>query len=141
MAVVLGVALLVGLSVWASTGNADLRLGDERFNAGRVERVADRIATDRRPFLYPDVSGTGSGRDIYVHHVGETPEVGWLAFSARAPGQDDRGCSLVWDLSAQELVDPCTEERFPADGSGLTRYPVEVEDGQLFVDLRTTTTP
>ena len=104
MAVVLGVALLVGLSVWSSSGNADLRLGDERFSAGRTDRLADRIATDRRPFLFSDVSGTGGGRDIYVHHVGETPAVGWLAYGARAPGQADRGCTLTWDVAVQELV-------------------------------------
>ena len=136
VAVVLGVAVLVGLSVWSSTGNADLRLGDERFAAGRVDRLAERIATDRRPFLFSDVSGTGGGRDIYVQHVGETPQVGWLAFAARAPDQDDRDCFLDWDLGAQELVDPCTGERFATDGTGLTRYRVAVEDGQLFVDLR-----
>ena len=145
VAVALGVALLVGLSVWSSTGDADLRLGDERFAAGRTERLAARIAADRRPFLFSDVSGTGGGRDIYVHHVGETPEVGWLAFAARAPGQTDRGCFLDWDVAAQELVDPCTGARFPGDGSGLTRYRVAVEDGQVYVDLRpgqaTTTQP
>ena len=144
VAVVFGVALLVGLSLWSSTGNADLRLGDERFSAGRTERLAERIATDRRPFLFSDVSGSGGGRDIYVHHVGETPAVGWLAYAARAPGQTDRACTLAWDVAAQELVDPCTGARFPAEGSGLTRYRVSVEGDQLFVDLRPeqpTTTP
>ncbi len=136
VAVVFGVALLIGLSIWSSTGNADLRLGDERFAAGRTDRLAERIATDRRPFLFPDVSGTGGGRHLYVHHVGETPEVGWLAFAASAPGEVDRNCYLDWDVAAQDLVDPCTGERFPADGSGLTRYRVSVEDGQLYVDLR-----
>jgi hypothetical protein len=70
---------------------------------------------------------------------------GWLAYAARAPGQTDRACTLAWDVAAQELVDPCTAARFPADGSGLTRYRVSVEGGQLYVDLRpeqtTTTAP
>jgi hypothetical protein len=144
VAVLFGAALLVGLSVLASSGSVDIRLGDDRFPVGRTERLARRIAVDRRPFLFSDVSGRGD-RDIYLQHLGETPEVGWLAFAARAPGQDDRDCFLDWDVAAQELVDPCTDERFPADGSGLTRYPVEVDDGQLYVDLRpsasTTTAP
>lgn len=135
VAVLFGAALLVGLSVLASSGSVDIRLGDDRFPVGQVDRLAERIAADRRPFLFSDLSGRGT-RDIYLHHVGETPEVGWLAFAARAPGQDDRSCGLVWDLPEQELVDPCTDERFPADGTGLTRYPVEVADGQLYVDLR-----
>ncbi len=135
VAVVVGLGLVLLVSVLSSRGDVDIRLGDERFLVGRTERLADRIATDRRPFLFPDVSGRGT-RDIYIQHVGETPEVGWLAFAARAPGQDDRDCFLVWDLPAQELVDPCTQERFPADGTGLTRYAVEVTDGQVYVDLR-----
>lgn len=135
VAVVFGIALVILVSVLASRGDVNVRLGDERFLVGRTERLAGRIASDRRPFLFSDVSGRGT-RDIYIHHVGETPEVGWLAYAARAPGQADRGCFLDWDVRAQELVDPCTLERFPADGTGLTRYPVEVTGGQLYVDLR-----
>lgn len=135
VAVVLGFALVLVLSVLSSRGDVDIRLGDERFPAGRTERLAARIAEDRRPFLFSDVSGRGT-RDIYVQHLGETAEVGWLAFAARAPGQTDRACALDWDLGTQELVDPCDGQRFPADGTGLTRYPVEVADGQLSVDLR-----
>ncbi len=135
VAVVVGFAVLLGLSILSSSGSVDIRLGDERFPVGQTQRLADRIAEDRRPFLFSDVSGGGT-RDIYLQHVGETPEVGWLAFAARAPGQADRRCVLDWDLAAQELVDPCSELRYPGDGSGLTRYPVEVDDGQLYVDLR-----
>ena len=134
-AVLLGIALLLGLSILSSSGSVDIRLGDDRFPVGQTERLASRIAEDRRPFLFSDVSGGGT-RDIYLQHLGETPAVGWLAYAARAPGQSDRRCVLDWDLAAQELVDPCTEQRYPGDGTGLTRYPVEVDDGQLYVDLR-----
>lgn len=134
-AVVFGFAVLLGVSILSSSGNVDIRLGDERFPVGQTERLASRIAEDRRPFLFSDVSGRGT-RDIYIQHVGDSPEVGWLAFAARAPGQSDRACVLDWVLADQELVDPCDEQRYPADGTGLTRYPVEVEAGQLFVDLR-----
>lgn len=136
VAVVFGFGVLLGVSILSSSGNVDIRLGDERFPVGRTDRLAGRIAEDRRPFLFSDVSGTDRGRDIYVQHLGETSEVGWLAFAARAPGQSDRECVLDWDLAEQELVDPCTDARFPADGTGLTRYPVEVEAGRLLVDLR-----
>ena len=135
VAVVFGFGVLLGVSVLSSSGRIDANLGDVRFPVGRTERLADRIAEDRRPFLFSDVSGRGT-RDIYIQHLGETSEVGWLAFAARAPGQSDRACALDWDLAEQELVDPCTDERYPADGTDLTRYPVEVEAGQLFVDLR-----
>jgi hypothetical protein len=135
VAVVVGLGLLLGLSILSSSGSVDIRLGDDRFPVGRTDRLAARIAEDRRPFLFSDVSGGGT-RDIYLQHLGETPEVGWLAFEARAPGQADRSCVLDWDLAAQELVDPCNDQRYPGDGSGLTRYPVEVDEGQLYVDLR-----
>ena len=144
LAVVVGFGVLLGVSVLASSGDVDIRLGDERFPVGQTERLASRIAEDRRPFLFSDVSGSGT-RDIYLQHLGETPEVGWLAFAARAPGQSDRSCVLEWDLAEQELLDPCDGTRYPGDGTGLTRYPVEVDEGQLYVDLRspktTTTAP
>ncbi|MDQ3385809.1 MAG: hypothetical protein M3503_07365 [Actinomycetota bacterium] len=135
VAVVVGFAVLLGVSVLSSSGNVDIRLGDERFPVGQTERLASRIAEDRRPFLFSDVSGAGT-RDIYLQHLGETPEVGWLAFAAQAPGRTDRRCVLDWDLAEQELVDPCDGTRYPGDGTGLTRYPVEVVGGQLYVDLR-----
>ena len=140
VAVVLGLAALLAVSVLSSRGDVDIRLGDDRFSVGRTERLAERIALDRRPFLFSDVSGRQS-RDLYIQHLGDDPAAGWLAFAARAPGQDDRACALVWDVADQELVDPCTAARFPADGTGLTRYPVEVTDGLLFVDLRSAHQP
>lgn len=134
MGVVIGIGVLLGVSVLTSSGSVDANLGDERYRADAA-RLAERIATDRRPFLLSDVSGRGT-RDIYIQHVGETSEVGWLAFAARAPGQSDRDCSLRWDLAVQDFFDPCTDERYPADGTGLTRYRVEVDGGDLYVDLR-----
>jgi hypothetical protein len=110
-----------------------VRLGDDEFRAGRADRLAARIAADGRPFLIADASPARE-RDIYLQHEGDDEEEGWLAFSARAPGQDQRGCSLVWHGTG--FADPCTGQPFPPDGEGLTHYATRVEDGIVLVDLR-----
>lgn len=129
--VLLALGGMIVVSTLASDGTVEVRLGDDEVRAGRTRRLAREI-DDRGPYLLPD-AGSGS-RDIYVQHLGEDEERGWLAFSARAPGQDDRACSLRWD--GRGFEDPCTGERFPSDGDGLTRYPTRVDDGEVFVDLR-----
>ena len=107
--------------------------GRQRFDAGRVDRLSAEIA-DRGPFLVADAS-PNRRRDIYVQWLGETEEVGWLAFSAFAPGQTDRSCFLVWDERSESFSDPCTGSTFDERGAGLEQFPVEVADGRLFVDL------
>lgn len=116
-------------------GEVQVRLGDEEFRAGRTERLAARIARDGRPFLIADASPARS-RDIYLQHTGDDEDEGWLAFAARAPDQDDRSCSLTWLPDEARFADPCTGERFPADGAGLTHWATRVDDGVLYVDLR-----
>ncbi|HEX8802840.1 MAG TPA: hypothetical protein VF743_01565 [Acidimicrobiales bacterium] len=151
--VALGTAFAV--SVLASRGSVEVRLGDETFEAGSAERAAGRIA-DSGPVLYPDAAG--GDRDIYLQHLGDDPETGWLAFAAR-PAQAPRECTLQWEPAGSgdpadgsfRLLDAdgeesgaCDGERFPATGEGLPSYPVEVADGRLTVDLnaadRATTT-
>lgn len=110
-----------------------MRLGDDVFRAGQVERLADSIAREG-PIAIPDASPERA-RDIYLQHVGESPEVGWLAFAAQAPGAD-RTCLLRWEPAGDQFRDPCSDQRFPADGEGLAQYPATVAEGELTVDLR-----
>lgn len=134
------VALAVaGVVLWAAVlvlqegkGTGQLS-GRQRFSVGRVDRLSAEIA-DRGPFLVADAS-PNRRRDIYVQWLGETPEVGWLAFSALAPGQTDRECFLVWRRPSSMFEDPCTGETFGPKGDGLEQLPVEVDDGRLYVDL------
>lgn len=133
MAVVAALALLWALAVLSSSGRVQPRLGDEVFVAGRVDRLAANIDRDG-PIAFPDASPQ-RGRDIYLQHLGATPEEGWLAFSAQAPGAERR-CLLQWLAPESLLVDPCSGQRYPADGTGLTRYPTTVEGGVVSVDLR-----
>jgi hypothetical protein len=130
-ATVFGLGLLVLVSWLTSRGDVDVRLGPSRFDAGNVERMAAEI-DERGPIPYQDPASRG--RDIYLHHVGDEVDEGWVAVGALAPGQDDRSCALRPDDDG--FVDPCTERRYPADGDGLTTYDTEVEDGRLWVDLR-----
>lgn len=130
--------LLVGWLVLqlASSGQADVRLGEDEFNAGFTEVLARAIADgDGQPLIFNDVSG--GDRDIYVQHVGTDEATGWYAFETRVPGADD--CFAEWDADGGQFVSTCDDSvTFPPDGTGLTAYPTRVnEDGRLIVDLRT----
>lgn len=125
---------LLALVLWlGSTGGVEVQLGDDTFEAGDAERIAAEI-TDRGPILYSDVAG--GSRDIYLNHIGKDPATGWHAFSAQQPGAE-RDCYLTWDSEAEQFVDPCDGATFPADGAGLTRYPVYLRDdgSRVVVDL------
>lgn len=117
----------------AGSGDINLKLGDEIFEAGKSDRLSKAIAK-AGPILIADASPNQT-RDIYIQHLGDDPEKGWIAFAARANGAP-RECYLEWKLSSREFVDPCSTNHYPADGKGLTGYSVEVRDGKVLVDLR-----
>ncbi len=130
-------AVVVGvLVVKAAPSNPDqVRLGDDEFNAGYAEVLADAIVEgDGQPLIFNDVSG--GDRDIYVQHLGEDDTTGWTAFETRLPGSDD--CFAVWDVDRELFVSSCDETvTFLADGTGLVAYPTRVNaDGRVIVDLR-----
>jgi hypothetical protein len=139
--VVVGLGLFGLVSCLANEGDVvEVRLGDDTFDAGDVDRIAAEV-DDRGPILYPDL--VGGARSIFVNHVEQDPEEGWVAFDAVAPGADD-DCVLEWRPDDSIFVDPCDGAEFPADGEGLPQYPAEVDDGHVVIDLnaafRTTTT-
>jgi hypothetical protein len=137
--VALGLAFLVAQA--ASRGDVDIHLGDERYNAGQIESIAQDIDEhDGLPLLYQDLGG--GGRNIYVQHLDRNPREGWVAFGAFDP--DDPSCAVVIDRDAKVLVNGCDEDvTYPLDGTGLRYYPTQVEGNRLYVDineLSTTTT-
>jgi hypothetical protein len=137
--VALGLAFLVAQA--ASRGDVEIRLGDERFDAGQVESITEAIADeDGLPLLYQDL--VGGGRNLYVQHLEDHPRKGWVAFGAFDP--DDPSCAVEIDRDAMRLVNACDESTtYPLDGTGLRYYPTEVEGNRLYVDineLSTTTT-
>ncbi|MDW3220823.1 MAG: hypothetical protein R8F63_19645 [Acidimicrobiales bacterium] len=135
--------VLGGMVLWVarSSGDVQIQLGDAQFDAGFTTRQAEEIDA-RGPILYADAGSSGQ-RDLYVQHVGDDPDVGWLAFSARRVG-DPRDCSVVWDpatatfsmVSSTDRV--CDDVTFDELGCGLVRYPVEVIDDKVIVFLNET---
>ncbi len=136
--VLTAVALVVLLLLMAGGGQVEVRLGDDEFNAGHVERLAGAVERDG-PILFPDAS-PARARDVYLQHLGATPEEGWIAMAAQAPGAG-RECVLRWDPATRTFSDPCGDAEFPEDGEGLPRYPTRIEEGRLFVDLRAEQAP
>jgi hypothetical protein len=132
--VVVAVGLFALVAIVAGGGDrdvVDVRLGDDTFDAGKVERIAREI-DDRGPILYNDL--VGGSRVIYVNHLADDPDEGWVAFDALQPGADD-DCVLEWEPDDEVFVDPCDGTEFPRDGAGLPSYPATVEDGRVSVDL------
>jgi hypothetical protein len=130
------VAVFVALA--ASRGDVEINLGDDRFNAGRAERLAKEIGDGGGlPFLYPDL--VGKDRNLFVQHLGDDPEKGWVAFGAFDP--DDPSCSVLIDRKDKTLVNGCDESvTYPLGGEGLRQYPTTVEDGEIYVDVNELTT-
>jgi hypothetical protein len=120
-----------------SSESSPLQPVDAEFNVGDASSRAAAIERDRTPLLFQDPADFE--RPIWVNHTGDRDDEGWSAFAAAV---DD--CEVEWDVDGQEFVD-CDGNRYPADGRGLTRFDVRVEDGNVIVDLDpdepTTTSP
>jgi hypothetical protein len=129
--VVIGLVVLLGLAILASRGDVKLQ-GDPVFSAGRTDSQAPAIERDG-PILLGDVAG--GDRDVYLQHLGDDEDRGWLAFDTRAPGAA-RDCAVRWVPEDESFEDPCSGRRYPPSGEGLRQYPVDVRDGRLTVDLR-----
>ena len=138
VAIVLIAVVAVFVALAASRGDVDIKLGDDRFNAGQAERLAEEIEDDGGlPFLYQDL--VGNDRHLFVQHVGGDPDEGWIAFGAFDP--DDPGCAVLIDREDEVLVNGCDESvTYPLDGEGLRQYPTSVEDGRIYVDVNEVTT-
>jgi hypothetical protein len=140
--VLAGIAFLtaVGLALWGvatlvsrGSDTIEVRLGDDEFDAGPAADRAEEIA-ERGPALFPGLVSADQGY-IVVNHLGAGPLQGWYAFAAVPAGQAVR-CAVQWDDAATQFLDPCTGATFPPDGTGLTQYPVRVDDDEhVIVDL------
>ncbi len=129
---VFGGLWLVTLAI-GDRNSPDIQLGDQRWNAGNAERLAEKIARDEAPILVADVSGRRD-RDVILQHVGADPETGWYAFLA-APIDKARDCTWEWQPDEELFRAKCDPSlTAPADGEGLTQFRVTV-DGDVVVDL------
>lgn len=135
VACALAAALVWAVVRFASQNPDKVNLGSPVFNVGRAQRLARAVA-DGGPFLFQDPLSLGRGRNLYIQHLGGDPDAGWSAIEARLPGEPS--CAVTWDRGKDRFVD-CHGDGHPADGTGLTTYPGQVQDGQVQVDLRTAT--
>lgn len=141
-AAVLGVfltsVLLVLVVRFASERPDEVNLGRDRFEVGEAGVFARAIERDG-PILFKDPLTSRPGREIYVQHLGEEEDDGWLALDAYAPGAPrEERCILEWDDAQEVFTDPCGDARIPAAGTGVPTYPGEVDDRDVvIIDLRT----
>lgn len=131
----MAIAVMVGILSLTSTsgGVLDVKLGDETFEAGDPDKMAEAIDRDG-PILYQALVGN---RDIYVQHISETNSAndGWYAFDAVRPGQP-RNCFLVWSDTRLLFEDACDPSQTVDEfGSSQPGYPVRIDNDLLYVDL------
>ena len=138
VAIVLIAVVTVFVALAANRGDVDVNLGDERFNAGQTDRQANVIEDGGGlPILYQDL--VGNDRHLFVQHLGDEQDEGWVAFGAFDP--DDPTCTVLIDREEKVLVNECNESvTYPLDGEGLRQYPVSIEDGDIYVDVNELTT-
>ena len=140
--IVLFVALGLTTLALKDRNSADLRIGDQTFQAGDAAKKA-KLIEESGPILYADVSGR-KDRDMILQHLGDDDAKGWYAFLA-APIDQARDCTWIWQPAEEQFRAKCDKTlTAPADGKGLPQFKVSVKDGRIDVNLNadasTTTT-
>ena len=134
VAVLVAIAIGVTLVELANSGTVKSHLGSPVFLAGRARDLAPQVAKGGPIGLPPLL---GSTRPIYLQHLGPDEKKGWVAIQALLPGAGSH-CVLQWAAATSTFRDPCTGATYPADGTGLVRYPaVVLPSDRIQVDLRT----
>ena len=139
-AVTLGVAAVgaaVGfllLVLWfTDRGAVEIALGDDVFEAGRTDIIAEEIR-ENGPIKYADL--IGGRQNIILQHIGDDDDTGWYAFDLIRPGQPDE-CQLNWVEEIKKFRDSCDESvEIPGTGFGQPTYPIEIEDGRITINFR-----
>ena len=138
-AVTLGIAAVgaaVGfllLVLWfTDRGAIEIGLGDDTFDAGRIEEIAPAIRQEG-PIRFGDL--IGGPQNIILQHLGDDDTEGWFAFDLIRPGQPPE-CQLEWNSDRQAFFDSCDETEIPPTGFGQPSYPVSIEEGRIIIDFR-----
>lgn len=141
-ALLIGSAAVVGLlsilflvtqadRLFGNSGQIGLDSGDRIYRPGDVESLAEAVA-DAGPLILPDLAGGDD--DVILQHLGPDDDDGWLALAR--PLSSPRTCNVLWQPDEESFIDSCDDTIYPADGEGLPRYPVEIdEEGRLSIDL------
>ena len=137
-AVIGAVIIAVTLVELSSSGSVKSQLGSPTFLAGYSRVYAPQVAKFG-PILLPDPYG--KNRSIFLQHVGPDRKLGWVAIQAVPPGEAPT-CILRWDQTALVFRDQCANRTWPAEGTGLVRYPATVlPSDRIQIDLRTALPP
>ena len=123
VAIVLGIVVLFA----GSTGSTKITGSAAEFDAGSTSVLARRVADDGVPILFQDPARFT--RPIWLQHLGDDANTGWLAFDAAVAG-----CATTWDKAAREFTD-CSGRRYTADGAGLGAYLVTIDEEHVIVNL------
>jgi hypothetical protein len=139
--VVTGLAVLLVVR-FASQRPDEVNLGKQRFEVGSAEVFAKAIRRDG-PILFKDPLTKRPGREIYVQHLGDDEDEGWLALDAYAPGAPrQERCILRWEAKRRAFTDPCGDARVSEDGAEVRTYPGDVDDrGVVVIDLKAEPAP
>lgn len=134
LAVVAALGLAFFVANLASQGDVDVRLGDDRFNAGSARDVLDDIIERDAPLGFNDVANFR--RPIWLDNTRNDPVEGWRALGAYLP--DDPDCLVQWNAARDVYVAECDDDlTFPRSGEGLRSFPVVVDDdGRIQIDLQ-----
>ncbi len=141
-ALVIGAAALLGVLavIFLVTRLDDLTggeaeavpVGGSLFPVAQADELAEAIA-EQGPLLLQDAAS--GNLDVWVHHLGDDPDRGWVAFAAR-DAEAPRECFANWNAEDRTFVDTCTDETFPEDGEGLQQFGVSVDpEGTLTINL------
>jgi len=131
IAAVIAAVGFIAFVLWVTDrGGVELSLGDDVFEAGRADLIADAI-DDGGPIIYGDL--LGGAQNIILQHVGSDPAEGWFAFDLIRPGQPD-DCQLDWDGDDRIFRDVCDPDiEIPSGGGSQPSYPVEINDDNIVV--------
>jgi len=132
MGVIALIVVVTQITSQTADGGVTINVGDQKFRPGPAETIAELI-DDGGPLLLSDVAS--GDRDLIVQHIGDDPQTGWFAFAPR-PADAARDCAVQWQDDDEVFNDPCDGTQYPAEGTGLTSYPVVIDtDGILVIDL------
>jgi hypothetical protein len=140
IALLFGILWLAAVILSRNADDLDVRLGDDVFEVGRVDRLADEIE-QRGPLLFPGLVGPAGERPVGLDHAGGNDAEGWRVFDLRPAGAP-AGCLVTQDEATGALAD-CdgrTVDAADLPAAGDVIVVIDADSGELSLDLRSATT-